>query len=206
MDLVILQPALAGFFLGAGLIIAIGAQNAFLLRQGLLRQHVLLLVLICATSDAVLIAAGVAGLGSLVRSTPALLPAVTLGGAAFLLFYGGLAFRRALHPGVLAGADGAAISWMSAAVTCLTLTWANPHVYLDTVVLIGGLSSRYDPAGQFAFGAGAVLASFAWFFVLGYGARLLAPVFARPIAWRLLDAGICVVMWTLAARLLVDFL
>ncbi len=206
MDISNLQPAVAGFFLGASLIIAIGAQNAFLLRHGLLRQHVLLLVLICATSDAVLIAAGVAGLGSFVRSTPALLPVVTLGGAAFLLFYGALAFRRVLHPGALTSANGTAIGWMSAAIACLTLTWTNPHVYLDTVVLIGGLSARYDGAGQVAFGAGAILASFVWFFVLGYGARLLAPGFARPIAWRLLDAGICAVMWTLAARLLVDFL
>lgn len=206
MNLTVIQPAVAGFFLGASLIIAIGAQNAYLLRQGLLRRHVLLLVLICATSDALLIAAGVAGLGSIVRGTPALLPLVTLGGAAFLLFYGALAFRRALHPGALAGAGGASSGWVQAALTCLTLTWANPHVYLDTVVLIGGLSARYEDAGRLAFGAGAVVASFVWFFVLGYGARLLAPVFARPVAWRVLDAIICAVMWTLAARLLVDFL
>ncbi|WP_205470763.1 LysE/ArgO family amino acid transporter [Breoghania sp. L-A4] len=200
------QPAIAGFFLGASLIIAIGAQNAFLLRQGLLRQHVLLLVLICAASDALLIAAGVAGLGSLVRGAPSLLPLVTLAGAAFLLVYGALALRRAVHPGVLSGAGGGPTGWAPAALTCLTLTWANPHVYLDTVVLIGGLSARYGDAGRLAFGGGAVAASFAWFFALGYGARLLAPVFARPLAWRVLDGAICAIMWTLAGRLLSDIL
>ncbi len=200
----VFQPAIAGFFLGASLIIAIGAQNAFLLRQGLLRQHVLLLVMICAVSDGLLIVAGVAGLGSFVRATPSLLPIVTLAGAAFLLVYGALALRRAFHPGALSGAGAGTTRWMPAALTCLTLTWANPHVYLDTVVLIGGLSARYGDAGRLAFGAGAVAASFVWFFVLGYGARLLAPVFARPVAWRVLDVAICAIMWTLAGRLLWD--
>lgn len=206
MSPILVQPALSGFLLGASLIIAIGAQNAFLLRQGLLRRHVLPLVLICASSDALLIAAGVGGLGTLLRQAPAFIPVVTVAGALFLLVYGGLALRRVFHPSALSGSGNGSQGLWAAALTCLTLTWANPHVYLDTVILIGSLSSRYPDAGRIAFGAGAGLASFVWFFALGYGARLLSPVFAKPMAWRVLDGLICLVMWALALRLLWDFL
>lgn len=205
MDSTLFSPALSGFALGATLIIAIGAQNAFVLRQGLVRRHVFAVVAVCAASDALLIAAGVAGLGTLVSAYPALLAAVTLGGAVFLLFYGALALRRALHPGVLASGTGNGATLAATLATCLVLTFANPHVYLDTVVLLGGLSARYEGAARIAYGLGAALSSLVWFVSLGYGARLLAPLFARPLAWRVLDGVICAVMWLLAARLLADF-
>jgi L-lysine exporter family protein LysE/ArgO len=195
--------AVEGFFLGASLIIAIGAQNAFVLRQGLVRRYVFAVALTCFLSDAVLIAAGVAGLGTLVRQAPVALRLVSFAGAAFLAAYGAMAFRRAISPGVLRPADAAAPSFSATLATGLALTWLNPHVYLDTVVLIGGLSARHAPAAAVAFGAGAAVASLVWFFGLAYGARLMAPLFARPAAWRVLDAAIAAVMWMLGARLLV---
>lgn len=192
-----------GLLLGAGLIIAIGAQNAFVLRQGLIRQHVFAVATVCALSDLVLIAAGVAGLGALVRAHGEALEVITLAGAAFLFVYGALAFRRALAPGRLEAArnEGGA-SLGKALATCLALTFLNPHVYLDTVVLVGSLSARHSGAAAVAFGAGAGLASIAWFYGLGYGARLAAPLFARPRAWQVLDVLIGIVMWAIAARLL----
>lgn len=194
--------ALSGFLLGLSLIIAIGAQNAFILRQGLLRRHVFILCLLCALSDAVLIIAGVAGLGTLIAQSPELITVVTIAGAAFLLWYGLSAFRRALHPDAMALSDGAAIGLQAAVFTCLALTFLNPHVYLDTVVLVGSLSARFEGAARAAYGAGAVAASFVWFFALGYGARLLQPVFAKAGAWRVLDCLIGVVMWAIAFSLL----
>lgn len=200
----LLTAAVEGFLLGAGLIVAIGAQNAFVLRTGLDRRHVFPVVTLCAVSDAVLITAGIAGLGFLAQGTPWVLTVATFGGAAFLVAYGALSFRRALRPEVLRAApeDGAGLG--TAVATALALTWLNPHVYLDTVVLIGALSARYTSSAATAFGAGAVLASIVWFYGLGYGARLLAPLFARPQAWRILDVGIGVVMWAIAARLLAE--
>lgn len=195
-------PFLSGFLLGLSLIVAIGAQNAFILRQGLLRQHVFVLCLICATSDAMLIAAGVAGLGTLVSSSPALIKAVTAGGAAFLFAYAAIAFRRAWRPQALHAAGNGRTDLRAAVAACLAFTFLNPHVYLDTVVLLGSLSSQYDGAGRLAYGAGAVIASFVWFFGLGYGARLLQPVFARPAAWRVLDILIGLVMAAIGASLL----
>ncbi len=194
-------PAVEGFLLGAGLIIAIGAQNAFVLRQGLLRQHAFAVATVCALSDIVLIAAGVAGLGGLVRADPRLLTAITLAGAAFLFAYGLLAFRRALTPGRLEAAAEEGGGLAAVVATCLALTFLNPHVYLDTVVLVGGLSTRHDGGVAIAFGAGAGLASVVWFYGLALGARLLAPVFARPRAWQMLDICIGLVMWAIAARL-----
>ncbi len=196
-----LSAATAGFLLGASLIIAIGAQNAFILRQGLLRSHVFVLCLICASADALLIAAGIAGLGTLVSGSPGLIKVVTVGGAVFLAVYALTAFRRALHPGVLKAAQTVPVNLRAAVLTCLAFTFLNPHVYLDTVVLVGSLSARYPPAVRTAFGAGAGLASFVWFFALGYGARLLQPLFAREAAWRVLDILIGVIMAALAARL-----
>jgi L-lysine exporter family protein LysE/ArgO len=196
-----LAPAGEGFLLGLSLIIAIGAQNAFVLRQGLLRQHVLAVCLICAVSDALLIAAGIAGFGVVVERQPALPRVMTWLGAAFLLWYGFGRFRAALRPTGLHPAEQPAPSLRAAVGTCLALTWLNPHVYLDTVVLLGGIASRHTPPARIAFGLGAVVASFGFFFALGYGARLLTPLFARPAAWRWLDAGVGLTMWLLAFRL-----
>ena len=200
------SAALSGFLLGASLIIAIGAQNAFILRQGLLRKHVFLLSLICALSDALLITAGVAGLGTLIAQSPTLISVVTLGGAAFLFWYASVAFRRAFHPEVLKAANSGNGNLKVAIGTVLALTFLNPHVYLDTVVLLGGLSARFEGAHRAAYGAGAALASFIWFFGLGYGARLLQPIFAKPAAWRVLDVLIGLVMAGIGLSLLVRFL
>lgn len=194
--------AVSGFLLGLSLIVAIGAQNAYILRQGLLRRHVFILCLICALSDAVLIAAGVAGLGTLIAQSPSLIVLVTVAGAAFLLWYGFSAFRRAMHPDGLKADGSGAVSLKAAVATCLALTFLNPHVYLDTVVLLGSLSARFDGQARLAYGTGAVLASFLWFFTLGYGARLLQPFFARPFAWRVLDCLIGIIMWMIALSLL----
>ena len=198
-----LLAAAAGLGLGLSLIVAIGAQNAFVLRQGLRLEHVAAVVAVCAVSDAVLIAAGVAGAGAVVAAAPGVVQVVSLAGALFLLGYGLMAARRALRPGVLLPDAGGAPAGLTATlVTSLALTWLNPHVYLDTVVLLGSLASTY--AGQrWWFGAGAAAGSVLWFTGLGYGARLLRPVFARPAAWRVLDAVIAVVMLLLAASLAV---
>ena len=190
----------SGFAVGLSLILAIGAQNAFVLRQGLARAHVFAVCLTCAVSDALLMAAGVSGFAVLLDALPWLRPAMTWAGAAFLLVYGALSFRAALAPGRLAPAATAQGSLKAALLTCLGITWLNPHVYLDTLVLVGSVSSDY-PGHEAAFGAGAATASAAFFFALGYGARLLAPVFARPEAWRWLDLGIGVLMWSIAAVL-----
>jgi L-lysine exporter family protein LysE/ArgO len=194
--------ALSGLGFGLSLIVAIGAQNAFVLRQGLRAEHVTAIVAVCALSDVVLIAAGVGGLGALVRAVPPLLTAARYGGAAFLLCYGLLAARRALRGGRLdADPAGRSLTAPAAVGTCLALTWLNPHVYLDTVVLLGSVASTHG-ADRWWFAAGAVVASMAWFAALGYGARLLRPLCTRPAAWRCLDAGIAAVMVVVAATLL----
>lgn len=192
-----------GFLLGGSLIIAIGAQNAFILRQGLLREHVFVLCLICAVSDALLIAAGVGGLGTIVSRSPALIGAVTIGGALFLAVYAVIAFRRAFSGQTLQAATGKRGDLKAAIATCLAFTFLNPHVYLDTVVLIGSLSGSYPSPARAWFGIGAMSASFVWFFGLGYGARLLEPVFAKPAAWKVLDILIGVVMAGLSLSLVV---
>jgi L-lysine exporter family protein LysE/ArgO len=197
----ILPAGLSGFALGGSLIVAIGAQNAFILRQGLLRRHVLLLCLICALSDALLIAAGVGGMGALVSQSRTLVLAVTLGGAVFLGSYAALAFRRAARPDVMVTGGSEGLSLKAAVLTCLAFTFLNPHVYLDTVLLLGSLSAGFKGSERLAYGAGAAIASFVWFFGLGYGARLLAPMFARPAAWRVLDGLIGLVMSALALGL-----
>ena len=193
---------ISGFLISLSLIAAIGAQNAFVLRQGLRREHVGWVVLACALSDAVLIVAGVAGFGVLSTKLPWVGGVMRLGGAAFLIAYGALRFRAAWRGGeaLLPGADAPAPLGRVLA-TCLLLTWANPHVYLDTLVLIGSVSAQYAPFG-FAFGTGAVAASFLFFAMLGYGARLLAPVFARPRAWVVLEVVVGCTMWAIAAGLL----
>lgn len=198
-----LAPAfLSGFLLGLSLIVAIGAQNAFILRQGLLRQHVFVLCLICALSDALLIVAGVAGLGTLISNSPTLITVVTVGGALFLFTYAAIAFRRAWKPQGLVAAKTGEGDLKAAVAACLAFTFLNPHVYLDTVVLLGSLSAQFEGPGRLAYGLGACIASFVWFFGLGYGARLLQPVFARPAAWRVLDVLIGVVMAAIGISLL----
>ncbi|WP_420029459.1 LysE/ArgO family amino acid transporter [Rhodovulum visakhapatnamense] len=199
----VLGPALTGFATSLSLILAIGAQNAFVLRQGLLGCHVFALCLFCALSDAVLIAAGVAGFGAVTGALPWLPQALSLGGAAFLIVYGALRARAAWRGGHRLTAEGQAGGVWAVVGTAAALTWLNPHVYLDTLGLIGAVSTEFDPgAAREAFALGAVLASFCFFFALGYGARVLAPAMARPVAWRVLDALIAAVMWAIAARLI----
>jgi len=197
-----LPAAFSGFLLGASLIMAIGAQNAFILRQGLIRSHVFVLCLICAASDALLIAAGVAGLGTLIAQSPTLILGVTIGGALFLAAYALKAFLRAWRPLAMVAGAPEGISLKPAVLTCLAFTFLNPHVYLDTVVLLGSLSAAFEGRERLAYGMGAATASFVWFFGLGYGARLLAPLFAKPAAWRVLDVLIGIVMSLLALGLL----
>lgn len=197
----LLTSALTGFGTGLSLIVVIGAQNAFVLRQGLRREHVGLVVAVCAASDAVLIAAGVAGLGALVQAAPVALQVARWGGAAFLLWLVVGAVRRAARPGRLDPATEGPAARSSVLATTLALTWLNPHVYLDTVVLLGGVSTQHDP--RWAFGVGAALASLVWFSGLGFGARALRPLFARPAAWRVLDLAVAAVMVTVAVSLVV---
>jgi L-lysine exporter family protein LysE/ArgO len=198
-----LLAAAAGLGLGLSLIVAIGAQNAFVLRQGLRVEHVAAVVAVCLLSDVVLIAAGVGGAGALVTRMPEVVRVVCFAGAVFLLVYGLMAARRALHPAALLPDSAGARAGLAVTVTtCLALTWLNPHVYLDTVVLLGSLASTYDDR-RWWFGAGAALGSAIWFIGLGYGARLLRPVFARPAAWQVLDAVIALVMVSLAVSLAV---
>jgi L-lysine exporter family protein LysE/ArgO len=200
-----LLAALAGFGLGLSLIIAIGAQNAFVLRQGLRREHVLAVVLICALSDAVLILVGVAGGGALFTALPWLVEIIRWVGAAFLVTYGVLAAVRALRrprpeaDGLRAAGTGAK-SLAVAITTCLALTWLNPHVYLDTVLLLGSVGSTHGEQ-RWWFAGGATLGSILWFTSLGFGARLLAPLFAKPLAWRILDGLIALVMIAIAVML-----
>ena len=197
-----MSAALAGFALGLSLILAIGAQNAFVLRQGLRGEHVLAVCLTCALSDAALITLGVAGMGAAVAALPGLEVALRWGGAAFLTLYGALRLRAALKGGEALTPGGATTARLGPVLaTCLALTWANPHVWLDTVVLLGSVSTRW-PGEAPAFGMGAVTASFVFFFALGYGARLLRPLFARPAAWRVLDLAVAATMWALALGLL----
>ena len=192
---------LPGFALSLTLIMAIGAQNAFVLRQGLRREHVLPVVLVCAASDAVLIMSGVAGFGALAEAAPWFGPLMRYGGAAFLLWYGWRNAGSAWQGGEALEAEGQSTrSLRKAILTLLALTWLNPHVYLDTLVLLGSISAQYPD--RLSFGIGAVLASFVFFFSLGYGARLLAPLFARPRSWQVLDAIIAVTMWAIAIKLL----
>jgi L-lysine exporter family protein LysE/ArgO len=195
---------LPGFLLGASLIVAIGAQNAFVLRQGLRREHVFAVALVCALSDAALIAAGVAGFGALIAAAPWLAPVMRFGGAAFLAAYGLRSLWSAWAAnGALNPADDVAKSLSATVLTCLAFTWLNPHVYLDTVMLLGSISTRYG--GQRAwFAAGATASSFLFFFSLCYGARLLRPLFANPKAWRILDIVIGITMLALATKLVVE--
>jgi L-lysine exporter family protein LysE/ArgO len=196
-----LLAAASGLALGLGLIVAIGAQNAFVLRQGLRLEHVAAVVAVCALSDLALIGAGVLGAGAALTRAPWLLAVVCWVGAAFLLGYGLLAARRALRPGALRPDAAGARTGLAVTVgTCLALTWLNPHVYLDTVLLLGSMAATYG-RHRWQFAAGAGLGSAVWFTALGYGARLLRPVFTRPAAWQILDGLIAAVMTALALSL-----
>ncbi|AML50008.1 LysE/ArgO family amino acid transporter [Falsihalocynthiibacter arcticus] len=192
-----------GYITSLSLILAIGAQNAFILRQGIRRAHVLPLILACAGSDAILITLGVFGFEQIERILPEILPIAKYGGSAFLLAYGAMAFRAAWRGGEALDPSGAAKQTLSnALIACLMITWLNPHVYLDTVVLLGSLSAQYE-GGRYGFALGATLASFSFFFALGYGAQYLAPIFAQPKAWRILDVLVGLMMWSIALSLLI---
>jgi L-lysine exporter family protein LysE/ArgO len=196
-----MASVLAGFGFSLALIVAIGAQNAFVLRQGLRREHVLPVVAVCAAADAVLMTAGIAGAGAVLADAPALLGAVRWGGVAFLLGYALLAARRARQPAALTPLDRPPAALRATLLACLAFTFLNPHVYLDTVVLLGTVA-QHDPH-RWAFGAGAATASLLWFAGLGLGARRLGPLLARPAAWRWLDGAIATMMAGLAVSLAV---
>lgn len=201
----VLTPFLIGAGSGLSLIVAIGAQNAFVLRQGIERRHVLPVVLICGLTDALLEFAGVAGIGFIVARAPLVLDIVLWGGVVFLVSYAATAARRAIRPSALVARPGAAVSLRRTVLACLAITLLNPHVYLDTMVLMGSIGNAQGDPGRWWFVAGGALASIAWFFALGYGARALTPLFAKPGAWRVLDAMVALVMLVIAARLLHDF-
>lgn len=194
---------ISGFALGFSLILAIGAQNAFVLKQGLKKQHLFLVCLTCATSDAVLITLGVLGFGAVIQTFPVIEMAARYGGAAFLIGYGALSIRSAIVKShALTPATEEVTTLAKTLAICFAFTWLNPHVYLDTVVLLGSISTQYETTA-WQFGLGAVLASFVFFFSLGYGARLLIPFFQKPQAWKILEIIIGLIMFSIAATLLI---
>lgn len=199
-----LTHAVAGLLTGFGLIVAIGAQNAFVLRQGLARDHVWLVVAVCAVSDILLILAGTAGLGALVAGAPTLLTALKWLGAGYLVWFALRSFRSARHPQVLAAGDAPRSARGSVLATVLALTWLNPHVYLDTVLMLGNLANQHGTTGRWWFAAGASVASIGWFSGLGFGARALSRPLARPRTWQVLDVLIGVTMLVLAVVLVVS--
>ena len=194
------SPLVLGFIASFTLIAAIGAQNAFVLRQGIRREHVLPVVALCTVSDIVLISAGIAGVGALISAHPSALNIAKFGGALFLVGYGLLAARRAWRPSSLNPSHKAPARLIEVLVTCAALTFLNPHVYLDTVVLLGALANEHRDE-RWLFGVGAVTASAVWFFGLGLGARRLAGLFASPLTWRILDGLIAVMMLGLGVSL-----
>ncbi|MBO0678398.1 amino acid transporter [Mycolicibacterium sp. S2-37] len=196
------SPLVYGFLSSLTLIVAIGAQNAFVLRQGIRREHVAAVVALCTVSDIALIAAGIAGVGVLITAQPAAVDVVRYGGAAFLIGYGLLAARRAWRPTSLTPSEKGPTRLAEVLLTCAAFTWLNPHVYLDTVILLGALANEHRDE-RWLFGVGAVSASAVWFVCLGFGAKRLAGLFASPTAWRILDAGIAVIMMALGLTLVV---
>ena len=198
-----LLDALTGLVTGLSLIVAIGAQNAFVLRQGLHGVHVGVVVAICAVSDLALILVGVSGIGVVLERAPAAVTTVRWLGVAFLTWYGVTALLRARRSGALRGDGGGPAGRRTAVLTALALTWLNPHVYLDTVLLLGTIASQHGGAGRWWFGAGAVAGSIVWFTGLGYGARRLAGLLRRPRAWRVLDVLIGFTMLGIATSLAV---
>jgi L-lysine exporter family protein LysE/ArgO len=196
------SPLILGFIASFTLIAAIGAQNAFVLRQGIRREHVLPVVALCTLSDIVLISAGIAGVGALISAHPSALNIAKFGGALFLVGYGLMAARRAWRPSSLSPSEKAPARLLEVLVTCAALTFLNPHVYLDTVVLLGALANEHRDE-RWLFGIGAVTASAVWFVGLGLGARRLAGLFASPLTWRILDGVIAVMMIGLGVSLAV---
>ena len=199
---------LNGFLVSLGLIVAIGPQNAYVLRKGLVKRHVFWVTTVCFLSDALLIVIAAAGVGTLLTQNPTLASAAAWGGAAFLTWFGWVSFKAARNPQVLsdreigeAGLEARGKGAGAVIVMALALTYLNPHVYLDTLVILGSMAAQYDGAHRAAFTAGAVLASAVWFYGLGYGAAFLAPAFSKPAAWRILDSVIGVIMWSVAAAL-----
>lgn len=188
--------------MGGGLIVAIGAQNAFVLTQGVRRNHHLAVALLCTLCDAVLIGLGVTGVGTMVASNPTLGTIAAWGGAAFLIWYGLGAFRAALSGGSLETDGEAGRPLRHTLMLTLAVTLLNPHVYLDTIVLMGSVSGQFPVPERYVFGMGAVTASFAWFLALSLGGQVLAPVFRRDFTWRVLDGLVCLTMWTIAATLI----
>jgi len=194
---------LMGCGTGAGLIIAIGAQNAFVLKQGLLKQHVLLTVLFCALSDAFLISLGIGGFGELILSIDGLLPFAKWGGAIFLAYYGFRSFKAAFsNSNLIVKMEENSALYVEVLLSLFAFTFLNPHVYLDTVVLLGSISSQFPLGERYAFGVGAMASSFLWFFSLGYGARYLRPFFESPRAWKVLDILIGIMMWVISLSLI----
>lgn len=190
----------AGLLTGLALIVAIGAQNAFVLRQGIRREHVGVVVLVCLLSDALLILAGTAGIGVIVEKVPVVLEILRWGGAAYLIWFAVQSVRSAFSPTSLTPEKPR--SKGSVLTTTLALTYLNPHVYLDTVVLLGSLANQQGPDLRWVFASGAVVGSIVWFSALGYGARALAPVLDRPRAWQIVDLVIAAVMLALAVSLI----
>lgn len=188
--------------MGGGLIVAIGAQNAFVLTQAVKKNHTLPVMLICILCDMVFICLGVSGVGAAVAKNPTIATVATWGGAAFLAWYGFGSFRSAFKGGTLEAGNEASLTLKAAVMTTLAVTLLNPHFYLDTVVLLGSVSGSLAGDMRYIFGAGAITASILWFISLTVGGRLLAPVFAKPMAWRVLDGVVCSVMWFLAFTLI----
>ena len=196
-----------GIAIGGSLIMAVGAQNAFVLKQGIKRSYSLPIALLCSLIDALMISAGVLGLGHLINSAPIIRDLASLGGALFLIWYGAQALRDSfLDKSLMTQHSSAGMSLKKAVLTTLGISLLNPHLYLDTVVLLGSISTQFDENGRHWFGIGAILASFVWFFSLSFGARLLEPIFVKPIAWKMLDRFICITMWAIAAGLLWPYL
>lgn len=197
-----MQVVLTGFLTGLSLIVAIGAQNAFVLRQGLLKKHVLVIFLICAISDATLITLGVLGLGALISALPWLLEVIRWVGVAFLFWYGSTSLRRFMKNESLKAAESGSGNLKQTVLTTLALTFLNPHVYLDTVIFIGGIANQFGDQKWF-FALGAVTASFVWFFSLGFGASKASVLVSKPAFWKILDVFIAAVMYSLAITLAV---
>src|SRR6476660_3480920 len=197
------SPLVLGFIASFTLIAAIGAQNAFVLRQGIRREHVLPVVALCTVSDMVLISAGIAGVGALISAHPGALNIAKFGGAVFLVAYGLLAARRAWRPSSLSPSESTPARLLDVLLTCAAMTFLNPHVYLDTVVLLGALANEHHD-DRWLFGVGAVTASAVWFFSLGLGARQLARLFAKPMTWRILDGLIAAMMIALGVSLVLS--
>ena len=189
-----------GFFTGLSLIVAIGAQNAFVIKQGLLRSHVTLVVFVCAISDALLIIVGTGGLGRIIQSKPDLLNVIRWFGVIYLTWFGIKSVRAAFRNETLTASDKSAVSWKKVLLTVLAMTYLNPHVYLDTVIFVGSLANQFE-SQRWYFALGACIASGVWFSVIGYGARSASHLMSKPIFWRILDSVIAVIMFTLAITL-----